>query len=309
MIYFILTAAFLLVVCLSVSYVCFRMAFYSKSRHNEVSDEPDLPSGEEYQPFLEDMTQWVLEKRAYPSKTYQIQTPDGLTLVGHYYEYHPNAPIELMFHGYRGTAERDLSGGVHRAMLLGHSAFLVEQRGSGRSDGNVISFGIKEHKDCLLWIDFLIHTFGPDIRIILTGISMGASTVLTAAGTSLPENVIGVLADCGFTTAKEMIKIVVGRMNLPPKLCYPFIRLGARLFGGFKLEETSALKAMETCRVPVLFIHGDGDKMVPWEMSKRNFDACNSKKQLLIVSGAGHGLAFPVAPELYVNTMKQFFGC
>lgn len=309
MIWIILTIILLLALCFAVSYVCFRMAFYSKSRTSEVSDAPDLPTGEVYEPFMDNMKDWVFEARAYPSKTYSIQTPDGLTLVGHYYEHSPDSPMELMFHGYRGTAERDLSGGVHRAMRLGHSAFVVEQRGSGRSDGNVISFGINEHKDCILWIDFLIKTFGSDISIILTGISMGASTVLMAAGTPLPKNVIGVLADCGFTTAKEMIKIVVKRRNLPPNICYPFIRFGARFFGGFALEETSALEAMKTCNVPVLFIHGDNDQMVPWEMSKQNFDACQSRKKLLIVPGSDHGLCFPVDPGIYMDTMRNFFGC
>ena len=309
MIWIIFTIILLLALFFATSYVCFRMAFYSKNRTIEVSDAPDLPTGEVYEPFIDNMRAWVFEARAYPSKTYSIQTPDGLTLMGHYYEHSPNSPIELMFHGYRGTAERDLSGGVHRAIRLGHSAFVVEQRGSGRSDGNVISFGINEHKDCILWINFLIRTFGSDVSIILTGISMGASTVLMAAGNPLPENVIGVLADCGFTTAREMIKIVVRSLKLPPSICYPFIRVGARIFGGFALEETSALEAMKTCKIPVLFIHGDNDQLVPWEMSKQNYDTCVCRKELLIIPGAGHGLCFPVAPETYMNTMKKYFGC
>ena len=81
-----------------------------------------------------------------------------------------------MFHGYRGSSERDLCGGVQRCFKLGRSALLVDQRAHGRSDGHIISFGVNERKDCLAWVDFMVKHFGPDVKIILTGISMGAST-------------------------------------------------------------------------------------------------------------------------------------
>jgi hypothetical protein len=81
--------------------------------------------------------------------------------------------------------------------------------------------------------------FGTQRKIILTGVSMGASTVLIAAGEKLPENVIGVLADCGYSNAKEIICSVIRSMKLPPKLLYPFVKLGAKLYGKFDLDLTT----------------------------------------------------------------------
>lgn len=309
MLWITLSLLFFLSLCIVIAYICYRMAFYSPNRTHRDPDSPDLPSGKEYEPFFEDMKTWVLETKGKETATYQITSYDGLTLYGHYYEFSPSAPIELMFHGYRGSAERDLSGGVHRCFQLGHSAFVVEQRASGLSEGNVITFGIKEHRDCLRWVDFLVETFGTDIKIILTGISMGASTVLMAAGNPLPNNVIGVLADCGYTSAREIIKIVIRKMGLPPHFCYPFVRLGARVFGKFCLEETSAAEALANCNIPVLFIHGEDDNFVPCYMSRTNYDACSGKKEILIIPGAGHGLSYPVSPKLYLDTMRKFFGC
>jgi len=149
---------------------------------------------------------------------------------------------------------------------------------------------------------------GPDVKIILTGISMGAATVLTAAGKPLPKNVIGVLSDCGFSTPGEIIRKVMADKGLPPKLLYPFARLGAWLFGGFNLEETSAMEAMKTCTVPVLFIHGEEDGYVPCDMSRQMFEACSSRKRLLTVPGADHGLSFPKDPEGYLTALREFFG-
>jgi fermentation-respiration switch protein FrsA (DUF1100 family) len=212
-----------------------------------------------------------------------------------------------MFHGYRGNAERDLCGGVQRAFSLGHSALIVDQRASCHSDGNIISFGVNEHKDCLAWLDFAIQTFGQDAQIILTGISMGATTVLLAAGRELPKNVMGILADCGYTTAREIICEVIRQMHLPPKLSYPFVRLGAKLFGHFDLEAANAPKALANCKVPVIFFHGEADDFVPCAMSKANYDACPSRKALVTIPGAGHGLAYPVDPEGYLKAAGDFF--
>lgn len=120
-----------------------------------------------------------------------------------------------MLHGYHGTPERDMCGGVQRCAKLGHSALVVEQRATGGSGGNVTTFGINESRDCLSWVDYMIETFGPNVQIILTGMSMGAATVLCAPARGLPENVIGILADCGYTSAKEIIQKVAGQIKFP----------------------------------------------------------------------------------------------
>jgi fermentation-respiration switch protein FrsA (DUF1100 family) len=172
----------------------------------------------------------------------------------------------------------------------------------------VITFGIKEHKDCLYWVDFMVKHFGPDVKIILTGISMGASTVLMAAGNDLPKNVIGVLADCGYNSAKDIIKKVIKDMHLPVNIGYFFVKLGARLFGHFDLDETSAREVLKNSRVPVIFFHGEDDDFVPCRMSLENYEACASRKKLVTIPGAGHGLSYPVAPERYLAELADFFG-
>ena len=89
---------------------------------------------------------------------------------------------------------------------------------------------------------------------------------------------------------------------------YPFVKLGARLFAGFDLEQADARKAVQNCTRPVIFYHGDGDDFVPWEMSRDNHAACPSRKKLVIIPGAGHGLSFPADQERYVAELREFFG-
>ena len=293
---------------LLITYWCFRFGFYEANRRSVPEDAIEIPVGEIYEPFRESMERWTREVRAMPCEEMTITSFDGLKLHGRYYEYAPGAPMELMFHGYRGSAERDLSGGVQRCFRLGRSCLLVDQRCSNKSEGHVISFGINEHRDCLAWVDHAVKRFGPDVKIILTGISMGASTVLMTADKDLPENVIGILADCGFTSAKDIIKIVVRKMGLPADISYPFAKLAARVFGHFDLDETSPREVLKNSRVPVIFFHGEDDDFVPCRMSLENYEACASRKKLVTIPGAGHGLSYPVAPERYLAELADFFG-
>lgn len=291
---------------LITSFICFLMVFRSPKKKPLGPDEYEIPDGEIYEAFRDDMIRWAKEIRALPHEDMEIKSFDGLTLRAKYFEYKAGAPIELLFHGYKGNAERDLSGGVERCFRLERNVILIEQRASGCSEGRVISFGINERRDCHAWVDHVIKRFGEDVKLIIGGVSMGAATVMMAAGEPLPKNVIGVLADCGYTSAEEIIKKVVKDMKLPVRVFYPFIKLGARIFGRFDLEETSPMEAVKKCKLPIVFVHGDTDEFVPYDMSVRLYEACTSdKKTLITVKGAGHGLAYPVDRDGYVEELKK----
>lgn len=298
----------LALVVLIAAALLFLKIFYSVRRKPKNEPEFPLPEGEVYKPHHEQMIRWIREIRAMERRDVSITSFDGLTLHGKYYEYKKGAPTEILFHGYRGTAERDLCGGVHRCFEIGHNALIVDQRGSGESEGHVITFGAKESRDCLGWVDYVIKNIDPNARIILTGISMGAATVMIAASKPLPANVIGVLADCGYTSTKAIIKKVIRDMKLPAEPIYPLVRLGARLFGGFDPDADAPIESMKKCRLPIIFFHGDTDDFVPCSMSEENYAACAAeKKRLSIIHGAGHGLCFPVDMETYFKELKAFF--
>ena len=305
MIPILITVGCLLAVVILTALICFLMAFYAPRKKGDKGFS--LPPGEIYLPYHDVMKQWNSEVMAMPHESVWIESFDGLRLHGKYYEYAPGAPMELMLHGYRGSAERDLCGGVQRAFALGRNVLIVDQRACGKSEGRVITFGIKESRDCLAWVDYIIERFGKEQKIILTGISMGAATVLCAAGQPLPEQVVGVLADCGYTSAKAIIGKVIRQMGLPDKLLYPFVRLGGKLFGGFDAEDISPIEAVKDCRVPVIFIHGQNDDYVPCEMSRENYEACTCPKRLVTIPKAGHGMAYLVDGEKYLGVLAEFF--
>ena len=301
--------ALALVLALGTMCVCFFLTFYAPKKVRKPKREYATPPQAYYDPYRAQMIEWQKAVRKMEHKEYSIVSQDGLTLRGKFYEHKPGATIELMFHGYKGTAERDLCGGIHRCFEVGHSAFVVDHRAAGASEGRVITFGVKESLDAVLWAKFVVENIDPDAKIIMTGISMGAATVLTAASMELPQNVVGILADCGYTSTKDIIKKVMRDMKLPANLLYPFARLAARVFGGFDPEERSPIESMKSTKLPVIFFHGDTDDFVPCYMSEQNFAACASeKKRLVITQGAGHGLCFPVDSDGYLAALREFFG-
>ena len=304
---FLIILAVLAALVLLISYICFRMAFYADRKPEKLADEFDIPHSSIYGGYRDRLIEWMKAAKKLPQEDIAIKSFDGLTLRGTYFEYAPGAPIEILFHGYRGHAEREMSGAVRRCHSLGHSALIVHQRANGKSDGHVITFGVNESRDCLKWVEYVVDRW-PDVKIILAGGSMGAGTVVMATARDLPENVIGVLADCGYTSPKDIIKKVISvDMHLPADLAYPFVQLGARLFGHFNIDELTPIDAVRNTKIPILLIHGDADDFVPCEMSVRCHEANPTSTRLHIVPGAGHGLAYPVDQEGYLKAAAEFF--
>ena len=280
----------------------YREAFEADPKRQAPPEE--IPEGEQFDRYREEMLCNIRRTAAVEYERVTVESHDGLTLAGKYYAGEDGVPLMIFFHGYRSTPERDASGGLHFCRDRGWHVLLAAQRAHGESGGKTITFGIRERYDCLTWIESMLERLGKETPIFLWGISMGATTVLMASGNNLPQNVIGVLADCGFSCAKDIICKVIRQMKLPDKLLYPFVRLGALLFGGFDPNNADATAALRRCSLPVIFFHGDTDDYVPCEMSRINYDACSGIKELVVIPNAGHGLCYPADPKGYVEKLK-----
>ena len=291
---------------LVLSFICFKQLFYSPRRKKPQKDEYALPQGKKYVPHHAEILNWMKNVRNLPHEDMFVVSHDGLTLRGQYYECKKGAPVEILIHGYHGNSERDMGGGIERCFSMGRNALLVDQRACGKSDGRIVTFGINESRDCLLWIDKVIERFGDDVKIVITGVSMGAATVVMAAGRGLPENVRYVLADCPYSSSDEIIRTVMAGKGLPVKFLYPFVKLGARIYGGFRIKDASPLDEVKRSRTPIIFIHGDADDFVPAYMSEQLYEACTVKKQLVKIPNAAHVLAYITDKEGYVKALNDF---
>mgnify|MGYP004638371735 FL=1 len=289
----------------AASYFCYRLAFSVPKQSREALFE--MPDTEQYAPYSAEARQMISDALEIPYKEAVVTSYDGLRLFGKCYIASADAPWLIMLHGYRSGAERDFCGGLKFGIDSGFNVLLVDQRAHGKSEGKCLTFGIKERYDCLTWINYVISQAGGSCKIALYGMSMGAATVLMAAGSGLPKNVACIVADCGYTAPKAIIKKVIREMHYPVFPTYALVRLGGMLFGGFDIEEYSAVQAMEKCDIPVLFIHGDDDRFVPCDMGRENHRHCRAEgKKLLIVPNAGHGMSYMSDKRAYLGTVSEF---
>lgn len=304
MFYFIILGL-LLLLTLGISYYAFRIAFLAPPPLD--SNHYISPEGEQYDEVREGIRKSVAKMAARKYESVTITSFDGCKLFARYYHIADDAPVQILFHGYKSSSLLDCSGGTYLAAdCLKHNVIVVDQRSHGQSSGKVITFGIKERKDCLRWIEYAKERFGKDVPIILSGLSMGAATVLMACDLNLPSNVKGIIADCPYSSPKEIIMKVSKEMHFPPHLILPFVWLGGFLFGRFNLFESSAAQAIKTSEIPILILHGDADELVPFEMSESMLSSGAKDITLESFAGAGHGLSYIVIPDKYENVVIKF---
>jgi len=237
----------------------------------------------------------------------EITGRDGARLVGHWYPCQSPQRILLAMHGWRSSWAKDFGAVAEYWHSRQCSVLFAEQRGQNESGGNYMGMGLLERYDCLDWIDWLQQTH-PSLPIYLCGVSMGATTVLMAAGLPLPGSVRGIMADCGFTSLHEIWKHVAQKnLHIPYSLCSPMADHLCRKKLCMGTREYSTVDAMKTCRVPVLFVHGTDDHFVPVEMTYENYKACAAPKHLFLVPGAEHGMSYFTDPAGYQAAAEQFW--
>ncbi|MCQ2772817.1 MAG: alpha/beta hydrolase [Bacilli bacterium] len=236
-----------------------------------------------------------------------IKGKDGCKLhAALYLSETPSDIYAIECHGYKDPAVKDFSGGLPHALKCGQNVLLIDHRGHGESAGKTICFGIKEQYDVLEWVRYLNDRFNSP-KILLYGISMGAATVLLCSAHNLPENVLGIIADCPYSSAKDITVITAGKMGVPPRLAAPALWLGARIYGRFDLNKGEVSDAVKNATKPILLIHGTEDDFVPFWMSEKIYESNKKMISFLPVDGAPHGLSWMVDNKKYLEALDTFF--
>ena len=238
----------------------------------------------------------------------QVISYDGKRLYGRFVPCENAKGTILFFHGYRSHYQVDFSASMEYYHQLGYHMLFVDQRAHGLSKGRFITFGVKERLDVLSWVTYLSMMLGEDHPMFLSGLSMGATTVLMAADMEFPANVRGIVADCGFTGPKDILEHLAEKQyHLPGKLAAAALNLYAAIFAGFRLDEWTTMDALRNTKLPVLLTHGLADQLVPSWMSERAFEACRSEKKIELFPDAGHGVSYLRDKPRYQKALAEFF--
>ena len=294
----------ILLVVFYISYCIYRIAFYiPRDKHPTLDVEM---RGSQYTAVKDHIHRIAHVMEKYPFESVTIMSHDGLTLHGRYYHLKEGAPVEILFHGYRSHPYRDCSGGHALSRRLGYNALVIDQRAHGESEGVTISFGIKERLDCQRWAHYAAERFGLEIPLILSGLSMGAATVLMASELDLPPSVCAIMADSPYSTPRAILEKVCRDRRYPLFFCRPLISLSAFLFGRFNINSCTAKDAVCHAKVPILLIHGEDDRLVPWTMSQEIALCCTAPVTVEIFPDAGHGLCYVNDPRKYEQAVVSF---
>lgn len=251
---------------------------------------------------LNDAQKWLEEKSNYSDK--YIESYDKLQLHSYVVSQNSNK-WAIVVHGYGGSGKL-MSDKSKYFYDMGYNVLIPDLRGHGKSEGDYIGMGWKDRLDIISWINFIIKE-NPNAEIVLHGTSMGAATVLMTSGENLPSNVKAIVADCAYTSAWDEFSYQLETyLKVPSYYILNVTNMVTKLKAGYSLKEASALESVKKATVPILFIHGDKDKFVPYSMMDKLYDATNSPKEKLTIEGGEHANSDLVSPFLYWLTVEDF---
>lgn len=255
-----------------------------------------------YKDFIGERKEYFLSQ---PNEDVWITSDDGLKLHGTFFPNGENKRIVLCFHGYTSEGMKDYIALSDYYLRRGFAMLLADERAHGLSEGNYIGFGCLDRKDALRWLEWIIGTCGEDVQIILHGTSMGAATVLMTSGLKLPDQVKGIVSDCGFTSPKEVFTHVLHSMyHLPAFPIIPIANAMNRKLAGYGMDECNAAREVKKSTTPTLFIHGSADTFVPCRMCEKLYENCGAKKWKLIIEGAAHAESYYKDTERYEEALN-----
>lgn len=246
-----------------------------------------------------------------PREDVYITSEDGLRLHAFLFPSEGQQKnFVLGIHGFQSHALTEYAPYIEFYRSIGFGMLLPDDRAHGESEGSYVTMGVKDRRDCIAWAKYLSGRFGRDTRILLHGVSMGGATVLSASGEDdLPEQVFGTVSDCGFTSVSDSFSCQIQSLyHISPVFPVRVCQWYALHRAGFDFNEARPIDQVKHAKVPILFVQGKDDVMVPYTMAEQLYKACSAPKMLLEVEHANHAESIAVDPERYHQTIRSFFG-
>lgn len=262
--------------------------------------EPD-----EFKDFTDEKLKWINQQS---TEKIKITSERGDTLAGFLTLAKEKSNVFVVFaHGHHSTHNGDPANFMRYYIEKGFNFLAVDHVAAGESTGKFIGFDYFEHRDCLDWITYLTARFGDDIKIIIHGVSMGGATVCQMAD-KVPKQVKLAVADCPYTSALEEYEFVLRKAGIKksaPAILNGFNGLN-KIFAGFDFKETDVRNAVAHSKIPMLFVDGSADTLIPLEMTKELYSLCAAEKDILIVDGAEHAQSIAKDEVGYHKKLDEF---
>lgn len=220
----------------------------------------------------------------------------------------PTGKTAIIVHGYNVNPINIMMLARMYRDEFGYNILTPSLRDHGHSEGRCVQMGWLDRLDLLEWSAFAHDVFGDSLQVF-HGMSMGAATVMMASGEPLQPYVRGIVEDCGYTSVSEEIAHAVKQylsVSRPDKVLRDARERCLKRFG-WDMNDASSVKQLARCDRPMLFIHGDADKLVPSWMLQKNFEAkTTGYKEMWLAPGSAHSMSYPDHPEEYTERVRAF---
>jgi fermentation-respiration switch protein FrsA (DUF1100 family) len=252
--------------------------------------------------FLSGCWNWFVEKQVFfPDKTI-VQTPadynlafedvwftsgDSVRLHGWLIPAVPSKHIVVFCHGNAGNISHRLDN-VRLLNQRGISVFIFDYRGYGRSDGSISEKGFYRdseaaHEVARKWAE------AHKAKLIVFGRSLGG---IAATHLGATKSCDGLILESTFTNMGAM-----ARAHYPLPFAESLLK-----------HRLNAVAEIDQVRAPILFFHGDKDRIVPIRLGRGLFEAAPDPKEFVVIPGAGHNDTFYVAGKEYFDKLEAFVG-
>lgn len=235
----------------------------------------------------------------------QFQTPDGVALRGWYLESPGARATVVLVHDTDGTRS-DRSQGLltlqRDYLRRGLHVLAFDLRGRGESGGSRDCFGASERTDVAAAVEFA-RLRAPELPLVVHGFGLGGALAIVGGSAGLDVDLI--IADSAFTSARSYLRR--SWSTVPGYLFGMALRAATRRFGADPDAVCPLLAVSQASPVPILFIHGDADRLVPLADTLNIAAASlNANNAIWRVAGAPHCASYLRAPEAYVRRCVAF---
>ncbi len=252
--------------------------------------------------YFEDDEQFHLFDETF--KRITIKSQDNLNLVG-YYKDNNSDKLVILVHGYGGN-HKNMAKFVKIFEKKDYDILAIDLRSHGESEGRDITMGKFESEDLQLWICKMLE-IKANYKIVLFGVSMGASTVCLTIGEKLPCNVVLAIEDSGYDNADKELKFMFLQHKILSKLCYKIFYYYTARTQELDLKKIDITSKIKNAKIPVLFIHGDSDQVVPTEMVySLSSQVPDTRRDVYIGKEAGHVGSIKENPSEYEKIVNKF---
>jgi len=242
-------------------------------------------------------------------KDVEFQTSDGVKISGWLVPSRDKRATIVYSHGLF-RSRRELLDRAVELIRLGYGALLYDSRNHGLSGPARVGLGYNERLDVEGAVRFLREEERVPDRIVLFGISMGASAALLAAAET--PGAAAVISDSSFLSFKDTVDHHVNLfLRLPSFPVANELRFFIEQRAGFDGSQFNALEAVKRIGDrPILFIAAANDRRMPPQIAVQLHEACMSpNKDLLVIDGPGsevHAHGFQANPKLYIERAARF---